>query len=340
MSTQNSQPSIFSSDPTTLNPQRFLVTGALGCIGAWVVRNLVREGTPVAVLDLASNPHRLRLILSDEELARVQFIAGDITDLAAVEAAFKDSAATHVIHLAGLQVPFCKADPPLGARVNVVGTVNIFEAAKRAGLKRVAYASSIAVYGLSDEYPEGPIPHDAPLKPRNHYGVYKQANEGTARVYWLDDGISSVGLRAYTVYGPGRDQGLTSSPTKAMLAAAAGRPFHISFGGRCAYQFADDVARAFIHAARAPFEGADVFNLRGSVAHMREVVAAIESAAPEVKDKITFDDKPLPFPEDMDDAAFTHALGRISETSLTDGVRQTIDIFRRALAEGKISAGN
>ena len=316
------------------------MTGALGCIGAWVVRHLVSEGGPVAVLDLASNPHRLRLILSDEELARVQFIAGDITDLAAVEAAFKDSAATHVIHLAGLQVPFCKADPPLGARVNVVGTVNIFEAAKRAGLKRVAYASSIAVYGLSDEYPEGPIPHDAPLKPRNHYGVYKQANEGTARVYWLDDGISSVGLRAYTVYGPGRDQGLTSSPTKAMLAAAAGQSYHISFGGRCAYQFAGDVARAFIHAARAPFEGADVFNLRGSVAHMREVIAAIESAAPEVKGKIAFDDKPLPFPEDMDDTAFAQTLGRIPETPLTEGVRQTIDIFRRALAEGKIAVGN
>jgi len=340
VSTLNLQPSTLNPEPSTLNPSRFLVTGALGCIGAWVVRHLVSEGAPVAVLDLASNPHRLRLILSDEELARVQFIAGDITDLAAVEAAFKDSAATHVIHLAGLQVPFCKADPPLGARVNVVGTVNIFEAAKRAGLKRVAYASSIAVYGLSDEYPEGPIPHDAPLKPRNHYGVYKQANEGTARVYWLDDGISSVGLRAYTVYGPGRDQGLTSSPTKAMLAAAAGQSYHISFGGRCAYQFAGDVARAFIHAARAPFEGADVFNLRGSVAHMREVIAAIESAAPEVKGKITFDDKPLPFPEDMDDTAFAQTLGRIPETPLTEGVRQTIDIFRRALAEGKIAVGD
>ncbi|MGQ9815671.1 MAG: NAD-dependent epimerase/dehydratase family protein [Candidatus Roseilinea sp.] len=111
MPTRNPQPS-------TPKPHRFLVTGALGCIGAWVVRNLVREGTPVAVLDLASNPHRMRLILSDEELARVQFIAGDITDLGTVEAAFKDSAATHVIHLAGLQVPFCKADPPLGARAS------------------------------------------------------------------------------------------------------------------------------------------------------------------------------------------------------------------------------
>jgi len=319
-----------------MTQQRYLVTGALGCIGAWVVRNLAREGTPVAVLDMATNPHRLRLIMSDDELARVQFIAGDITDLPTVERAYSESGATHVIHLAGLQVPFCKADPPLGARVNVVGTVNMFEAAKRAGLKRVVYASSVAVYGLSEEYPEGPVTHDAPLKPRNHYGVYKQANEGTARIYWLDDRISSIGLRPYTVYGAGRDQGMTSSPTKAMLAAAAGQPSHIPFGGRCAYQYTDDVARQFIHATRAPFEGAEVYNLRGSVVHMRDVVAAIEACVPEVRGKITFDDKPLPFPEDMDDSAYAAQLGRVPETPLSEGVAQTVAIFRQALAEDKI----
>jgi nucleoside-diphosphate-sugar epimerase len=321
----------------SMSEQRFLVTGALGCIGAWVVRNLVQEGVPTSVLDQASNPHRLRLLMSDEELSSARFLAGDITDLPTVEKAFVESGATHVIHLAGMQVPFCKADPPLGARVNVVGTVNIFEAAKRAGLKRVVYASSIAVYGLSEEYPEGPLPHHAPHKPRNHYGVYKQANEGTARIYWLDDHITSIGLRPYTVYGAGRDQGMTSSPTKAMLAAAAGKPFHIPFGGRCAYQYTDDVARQFIHAARAPFEGADVFNLRGNVLHMSQMVAAIEDVVPEARGAITFDDKPLPFPEDMDDAAFIRALGRVPETPLRQGVAETIELFRRALAEGKIA---
>ena len=250
-----------------MSEQRFLITGALGCIGAWVVRCLVREGVPVATFDLAGDPHRLRLILDDDELARVQFITGDITDLGAFEAAVKETGATHLIHLAGLQVPFCKADPALGARVNVVGTVNVFEAAKRAGLRRVVYASSIAVYGLSEEYPDGPIGHDALPRPRTHYGVYKQANEGTARIYWLDDGISSIGLRPYIVYGPARDQGMTSQPTKAMLAAALGRPHHIPFGGRSVYQYTEDTARAFIQAARSSFEGAGAFNLGGTVAH-------------------------------------------------------------------------
>jgi len=191
---------------------RFLVTGALGCIGSWILRNLVREGTPVSTLDRGNNHQRLELIMTPEEIAKIHFISGDITDLKAIESAVEESGANRLIHLAALQLPFCKADPPQGARVNVVGTVNMFEAAKHAGIHQLVYASSAAVYGLSEEYPQGPLSHDAPLKPRSHYGVYKQANEGTARVYWMDDHIASIGLRPDVVYGPGRDQGMTSTP--------------------------------------------------------------------------------------------------------------------------------
>lgn len=316
--------------------ERFLITGALGCIGAWAVRNLVRAGVPVTIFDLGGSTHRLRLLLDDDELARVPLIKGDIAELPAVEAALAESRATHIIHLAALQVPFCKADPSLGARVNVVGTVNMFEAAKRAGVTRLVYASSVAVYGRSEEYGEGPLGEDAPLSPRTHYGVYKQANEGTARVYWLDDGIGSIGLRPYTVYGPGRDQGLTSGPTKAMVAAAAGRPFHIPFSGRQGLQLADDTAKLFIQAARAPFEGAAVFNLRGSVVAMEEIVAAIEAAEPAARGQVTFAGPPLPFPDELDDAGLRAALGALPFTPLEEGVAQSIALFREAIAAGRM----
>jgi UDP-glucuronate 4-epimerase len=308
--------------------ERFFITGALGCIGAWVVRNLVQAGIPATIFDLGGSDHRLRLIMSPDELARVTVLNGDITDLAAVERGIAESGSTHIIHLAALQVPFCKADPALGARVNVVGTVNLFEAAKRNGIKRLVYASSVAVYGRSEDYGEGPLGDDAPLNPRTHYGVYKQANEGTARIYWLDDGISSVGLRPYTLYGPGRDQGLTSSPTKAMLAAANGEAYHIPFSGRQCLQYADDVAQIFLLAARVPYAGAGVFNLRGSAVDMSEIVAAIEAAVPESKGQITFDGPSLPFPEELDDSALRATLGPLPETPLTQGVAQTIRIFR------------
>ena len=318
--------------------ERFFVTGALGCIGAWVVRNLVQAGVPVTVFDLASDPHRLRLILSDDEIGRVRFVAGDITDLAALEQSLKECAATHFIHLAALQVPFCRADPPLGARVNVVGTVNAFEAAKRAGLKRLVYASSIAVYGESEDYPEGRVDDAAALRPHTHYGVYKQANEGTARIYWQDDGLASLAFRPYTVYGPGRDQGMTSSPTKAMLAAAAGQPYHIAFGGRGLYQYADDVAKAFIQAARAPFSGAGVYNLHGSGVDMSEIVAAIAAAEPASRGRITYAAQPLALPDDAERAHLPPELGALPETSLGEGVAQTIALFKAALASGRLKS--
>lgn len=317
--------------------ERFLVTGALGCVGAWVVRNLVRDGVPTAIFDLANDPRRLRLIMTEDELARVRMLSGDIADLGAVEGAVAAADATHVIHLAALQVPFCKADPSLGARVNVVGTVNVFEAAKRRGLGQVVYASSAAVYGVSEDYPEGPVAHDAPLRPNTHYGVYKQANEGTAHIYWQDDGIASIGLRPYVVYGPGRDQGLTSSPTTAMLAAALGQPFHIPFGGRFDLQHADDVARAFIQAARTPFTGAEVFNLRGDIVHVREVIAAIEAAVPASRGQIDYTDTPLGFPEELDATPLLGVLGALPHTPLAEGVASTISLFKEALAEGRLT---
>lgn len=316
--------------------EHFFVTGGMGCVGAWVIRNLVRDGLPVTAFDLSTDDHRPKLIMNAEELAQVRFIRGDITDTAAVCQAVADSGAGHIIHLAALQVPFCRANPPLGAAVNVVGTVNVFEAAKKAGLGQVVYASSVAVFGRKDEYVTARLPDDALLHPQNLYGVFKQANEGTARIYWQDDAIASIGLRPYTIYGPGRDQGMTSTPTQAMLAAARGESYHISYGGYNGFQYVDDIAQIFIQAARTPFQGAGVFNIGGSVAHMREVIDAIETAEPDIKGRITFDDKPLALPEGQEDTALRELLGDFPNTPLQEGVARTVAHFKQALADGRL----
>ncbi len=318
-----------------MSDEKFFVTGALGCLGAWVVRNLVRERVGVTVYDLGSSQHRLELLMEPDEIAQIRFIQDDITDTEAVARAVEESGVNRIIHLAALQVPFCKANPPLGAAVNVVGTVNVFEAAKRVGISPVIYASSMAVYGGADLY--GPeVQDDDPLHPLNLYGVYKAANEGTARIYWQDDGIASLALRPYTVYGPARDQGMTSTPTQAMLAAAKSEAYHISFGGTCGYQYADDVARTFIALARLPYEGAAVFNVRGSVAHMAEVVDAIVAAEPSAAGRITYDETPLPFAEAQNEQPLQSLLNEVPYTPLNQGVARTVDHFRRALADGKI----
>ncbi len=321
-----------------MEPRRYLVTGAMGCIGAWVVRNLLRDGQQVVALDASQDDHRLRLILSGEEMRRLTQVQGDITDLGQVESAVKDHGAGQIIHLAALQVPFCKANPTLGANVNVTGTVNIFEAARRAGIPRVVYASSIGVFGLSEEYPGGIVTDDSQLLPRTLYGVYKQANESTARVYWWDHQISSIGLRPYVVYGPGRDQGMTSGPTWAMLAAAAGKPFRISYGGICGLNYVDDVARTFIRATQISQAGAEVYNVSGQVADMADIVETILTVVPEARGQISFTPTHLPLPDGMQDTGLKASMPDLPDTALEAGIRQTITLFRQALQDGSIRA--
>lgn len=321
------------------NDEHFLVTGALGCIGSWTVAQLVREGVDVTAYDLGEDSYRLRYVLEGDELAAIDFVQGDIADLDRLERVTAKNGITHMIHLAALQVPFCKADPPLGALVNVVGTVNVFEVAKRRAdhVQRVVYASSAAVYGPTSSYPAGPVPAEVALYPGTHYGVYKQANEGTARIYWQNDGVTSIGLRPYIVYGLGRDQGMTSGASKAMLAAAAGRSFHIPHGGRADFHLASDVAKTLIKCVRAAYVGASVHNVRGDGTHISQVVAAIEAAAGGSSGKVTYEaDVTFPFPERLSEASLAEIIGEVPHTPFEEGVKRTVQGFRRLIEAGKI----
>jgi nucleoside-diphosphate-sugar epimerase len=232
------------------------------------------------------------------------------------------------VHLAALQVPLVRADPALGALVNVVGTVNVLEAARRAGLAApVVYASSIAAFG-----PRGP--GDVP---QTLYGVFKRANEETALRYFEDYGVSSIGLRPHTVYGPGRDQGLTSSPTVAMLAAAAGVPYEIPFGGRLQLQYLPDVAEAFVRASEAGVTGAFVHTLDGPSASVGEVVELVEAASGVAPGTIRWQGDALPFPGHVDGHGFVDLLGGSVNRPLEDGVADTVARFRRLLAHGLVA---
>jgi UDP-glucuronate 4-epimerase len=297
---------------------RYLVTGALGAIGAWTVRSLLDRGHEPVTYDLGGSDHRLRLALSDQELGELTRVEGDVTDLAALEQVIDGHGITRVIHLAALQVPFVRDDPIAGAQVNVAGTINVLEAVRRRGdrIGPVVYASSIAAIAEPEAYPS------------TLYGVFKLANEGTAARYFHDYGVSSVGLRPHTVYGPGRDQGLTSAPTAAMVAAARRREYRIPFGGSLQFQYVADAGEAFVRAGEANPEGASVHNLDGPVATVREVIAAIELAAPESAGQITADEQPLPFPPSVDAGSFIELVGGPVSRSLADGVAESIATFR------------
>lgn len=310
--------------------EKFFVTGATGCIGGWVVKNLVENGDEVYAL--VRNPEKLsklELIMSPQDIAKIHVIKGDITDYKVIEEGIDGNAVDYVIHLAGMQLPFCKADPILGAKVNVEGTVNIFEAAKKRGLKSVVYASTTAVYGNLDEYENGTYDNDSAFLPHSHYGVYKIANEGTAKVYFESDGISSMGIRPYVVYGPLRDQGMTSTPTTAIKEVLKGNSYEISYGGDFDFQYADDAAKTFIQAARASYTGAHCYNFPANSVNMEEVVEAIEEAYPAAKGKVTYVHESLPFPENVSGKELEDIIGKLPVTPLKEGVRRSMEIFSK-----------
>ncbi len=317
---------------------RILVTGAQGCIGAWTVKALLDRNLDVVVYDLDPHPRRLELIAPVEQVSRVAVRTGNIEDTARVKSLVKDEGITHIVHLAARLMPVCQANPVAGALVNVVGCLNVFEAARDAGRPvRVVYASSSAVWGPEDAYGAGKLTEADPLKPSTHYGVFKQTNEGNARVFYQANGISSIGLRPWTVYGVGRDSGLTADPTLAMKAVALGRPFQIRVTGHMDLQYVEDVAEAFVRSALSPLEGAHVFNLEGAVITMADLIEELERQHPGAAKLITANGPAVPVAYRMDGAQLRAHITGIPQTPLARGIRQTLDLFAQLAAQDRLN---
>jgi nucleoside-diphosphate-sugar epimerase len=304
-----------------------LVTGAGGCIGSWVLAILTSAGVSAVAFDLSDNKRRPLLLLTEDELAEIPWLTGDIADTEAVANAVAQHDAQAIIHLAALQVPFCKADPVAGAKANVVGTVNVLEAARHHGLTRTAYASSIAAHSFLPG-----TPWLATL-----YGAYKLCDEMIAHTYAADWGVPSVGMRPGVVYGVARDQGLTSKTTVAILAAAAGRPYTVPFRGAVSALHAGEIASAFIKAVSKEREGAVVFDINGRATSVEEWLGIIHRLAPDAQLRIA--GEALPFPAALADEPVQRYLGDYGPVPLEEGIEQTYQDFRRLLAAGALSPG-
>jgi nucleoside-diphosphate-sugar epimerase len=302
-----------------------LVTGAGGCIGSWALAILTGAGVPAVAFDLSDNKRRPLLLMSEEELAGIPWRTGDIADTEAVADAVAEHEVRSIVHLAALQVPFCKADPVAGAKANVVGTVNVLEAARHHGLKRLAYASSIAAHSFLPG-----TPWLATL-----YGAYKLCDEMIAHTYAADWGVPSVGLRPGVVYGVGRDQGLTSKTTVAILAAAAGQPYTVPFSGAVSALHAGEVASAFIRAVSRERDGALVFDINGRATSVEEWLGIVRRVAPDAQLQVAGD--ALPFPAELSDEPVQRHLGDYGPVPLEEGIEETYKDFQRLLASGALS---
>ena len=237
-----------------------LVTGGAGFIGSHTVDRLVADGHRVVVVDDLRTGKRANLAqhgaLSFAAGSPVELVVADVSHglfapLAAVTAAHGPIA--RAIHLAAqVSVVHSLANPLVDVAVNYVGTVQVLEYARAAGVKKVAFASSAAVYG---DTPVVPVVEDAPCRPLSPYGVDKLASELMLGAYAATHGVAATPLRFFNVYGPRQDP---SSPYSGVISifadrARAGKPLTIFGDGQQTRDFVyvGDVARAVVTAALA-----------------------------------------------------------------------------------------
>jgi UDP-glucose 4-epimerase len=295
---------------------RVLVTGGAGFIGAWIVKRLVDAGLTPVIFDLVDSRRLIATIAGEETARSVTFHTGDIADTDTVLRAAEGCGA--IIHLAGLLTPACRADPVKGAQVNLIGTLNVFLAARAQRMPKVLYMSSAGVFGPDDA--ETP-------RPTTLYGAFKLGGEFSAKAFYADDGIASVGFRPFVVYGPGREGGLSAGPSLACRAAAWGESYTIPFTGEFDMIHVDDVAAAFMTALGAPIDGARVLNLLGAQTDDQAVIAAIRAAEP--KAQITASGPPMPVVTPSPDPNVAVLLPGWTPRPLAQGVAETIDFYRR-----------
>jgi len=295
---------------------QILITGGGGFIGAWLARRLAADGHRLVVFEPVARSAQFERIVGPAAAA-VEWRRGDIADARAVRAATGGCDA--IVHLAGILTPACKDDPIRGAMINLVGTLNVFESARALGIRRIVFTSSAGVYGPDD---------DTTPRPITHYGTFKLACEGSARAYWADHGIASVGFRPYIVYGFGRETGLTAGPSLACRAAARGERYVIPYASTAGLVHVDDVVAAYVAALRRKPDGALVFNLPGEMVSNDDVVAAVRAVVPDAE--IGIDGPVLPFAEDIGEGDLRRVFPDLPATSLRAGIRRTVEQYRDA----------
>jgi UDP-glucose 4-epimerase len=275
---------------------RVLVTGGAGYVGSVSVEALIHAGHDVVVLDDLSTGNRGSVV------PEARFVHGSCADREAVLALLADEPVDAVLHCAARSlVGESITDPALYYRQNVVGGVALLEALREAGVRRLVFSSSAAVYGNPASVP---ISEDAPLAPVNPYGETKRAFEGALGWYASAYGLCSVSLRYFNVAGASARNGEVHHPETHLipnvLAAVEGHGTLTIFGtdyptpdGTCVrdYIHVEDLAEAHLLALEATAPGdartstgtggaaARAFNLgNGSGFSNREVVAAVEAA--------------------------------------------------------------
>jgi UDP-glucose 4-epimerase len=305
----------------------YLITGGMGCIGSYVIRDLLNAGEKIIVYDFIPDLTIPKMVLTEEQLEQFTFVQGDITDLPHVLRTVQEHQIDRIIHLASWQVPACDANPPQALKIVCEGTINMFEAARIFGLKRVVWASSVAVFGSPEDYNYQQIENDAPHYPKFIYGACKSMNERYAAHYFDNYGVDTIGLRFTAVYGVGRTRGMSSFSTQMIEAAAHGKPYVSPFGDDAIdWQYVEDVSRSIVMSCTCPATKTRVFNVKGGIRTVKEGVAYLKKLVPSAQ--ITLEPGVFGISWDYDADPIAQEVGFTPQYTMEQGILKTLNRFR------------
>jgi nucleoside-diphosphate-sugar epimerase len=309
-----------------------LVTGGAGFIGAYVTRKLLAEGMRVLVYDVQPRGNVLDLLLPGRaQESNLIVEAGEITDGWRLLQLCRAHRVEAAVHLASPLTMDVVNNPMTGIRDICMGTQTLFFVAREIGMRRIVWASSVAIFGPAADYPPGPLPDDAVHRPANLYGSCKSLCETLARRAAGIDAIDVVGLRLSVVYGAGRMRGYMSYPSHLMREAVANGRVHIKFGPqRLHWQYVDEVAAMAVAALTSPNPGGGrTFNAPGDCRSWVEAAAALKQARPSLTITVGDDVDPAlaGVVEDYDATGFFDQYGYRSLWPLQAGVRATLDTY-------------
>lgn len=253
-----------------------LVTGASGWLGSAIVEALLKRGDAVVGTDLVVSPALATLAAGDQKLTAV---AADLGEWHQVMRLFGMHKLDAVIHGAALVGVIQCADIPIKAqRVNIEGSVNLFEAMRLSGVKRVVHISTEETYG---DFQSDMIDEDHPQQPLSIYGLTKLAAEHYGRVYSRDHGLECINVRTCWVYGPHLPR--LRMPRTFVEAALRGEPFHQVDGGNLAVDqvYIDDTVQGALLALDKAKHNYNAYNIATGVAPtLRDTAEAVNRAIP------------------------------------------------------------
>lgn len=330
-----------------MSDRNVLVTGGYGCIGSETAKWILRQtDAHVLIASRKVSEERSERVFHDVDHERLKFVELDVTQRNALERLFAEHPISHVVHMAALQTPDCNAHRDLGLQINLAGTQNLIEVMKTSPrpLQRFVFASSIAVYGPRAAYPDSRVPMLAEPKPVNVYGAWKLAGENISRFYCEDTGVPTISVRPGVLFGPGRDAGLTASPTTAMKSLALGLAYEIPFQSRQDYLYAPDVGGAIGNATLEPFAGYGTFTLPSHTLRTEQIVEIMKRVATELgiesQFQITIGKERVPFICDLDYSPFLEAFPQSPHTDPDQAIKNSMQVFLDQVERGWLTTKN